>query len=244
MNFFSNKTFTLLLLFTFNHLSFADDVIFIDSFEVAFGLAGTHTIATPYQEPNHLATIYYPENASAINKVPVVFFVPGFGHVDPNKYDTILRFIASHGFAAVFIEDNDKFDFSSNDMLLDILAMVNDKSDILDTTRIGVMGHSSGGGYAFNVLDKLSDVQGWGANGRFLFLTDPWFAFDMMQVDMRTLPSNANVVIQRYGPGGNNEADGTDARIVLTEYYLLESIVDDKKDYQVDENADHTYPYD
>ncbi len=211
---------------------------------VTFGQAGTHTLAAIYQEPTELATIYYPTDASAVNKVPVVFLAPGFANESPSDYDTILRFIASHGFAAVFIEDNDEFDFSSTDMIVDAIAMVADKSDILDTTRIGVFGHSSGGGYAFNILDKLSDVQGWGANGRFIFISEGWFAFDMMQIDMRSLPSNTNVVMQEYdGPGGVGGNDGTDARIVLTEYYLLESIADDKKDYQIDVNGNHSYPY-
>ncbi len=204
----------------------------------AYGQAGTHTIAPPYQEPTEFATIYYPTDASAANKVPVVFLAPGFGGVDPNQYDTLLRFIASHGFAAIFIGDNNKFDFSSTDMIADAIAMVTAKSDILDTTRIGVFGHSSGGGYAFNILDKLSDVQGWGTNGRFIFISEGWFAFDMMQIDMRTLPSNTNVIMQEYAP-----EEGTDARIVLTEYYLLESIADDKKDFQVDITGNHGYPY-
>lgn len=208
-----------------------------------FGQDGGHTVAQPYQEPTELATLYYPTDASIANKVPVVFLTPGFGGIEPNQYDTLLRFIASHGFAAVFVEDNNKFDFSSVDMINDISAMVADKAEILDTTRIGVFGHSSGGGYAFNVLDKLSDVQGWGSNGRFLFVSEGWFAFEMMQIDMRTLPSNTNVVMQQYGPGGNSHDNGTDARILLTEFYLLESIAEDKKDFQVDISGDHGSPY-
>ncbi len=220
--------------------------IFKSSFEaLPFGTVGTHAIATPYQEPTELASIYYPTDASATNKVPVVFFVPGFGGVTPNDYDTILRFIASHGYAAIFVEDNNKFDFSSADMIVDLAAMVTDKAALLDTTRMGVMGHSSGGGYAFNILDKLSNAPyNYGVNGRFLFSIEPWFAFDMMQADMLTLPNNTNVIIQQYGVGGFNSENATDTRIPLTEFYLLESIAVNKKDYQVHAAADHSYPTD
>ncbi len=223
--------------------------IFGSSFEesdaqVSFGQAGMHAVEVPYQEPTELTTIYYPSDASAANKVPVVFFVPGFGGTNPSQYNSILHFVASHGYAAVFVEDNNKFDFSSADMIEDIIAMVADRVTILDTTRIGVIGHSSGGGYVFNILDKLSDDHGFGTNGRFIFTIDPWFAFDMMQADMLSLPSNTNVIVQQYGLGGNNIENGTDARIALTEYYLLESIADNKKDYQVHTNANHNYPYD
>jgi hypothetical protein len=210
-----------------------------------YGVGGPKALAPIYQEPTQLATIYYPADASPGNKVPVVFFIPGWGGLDPNQYDTMLRFIASKGYAAIFVEDNHNHDFTSTFMLEDILAMVNDATinPILDTTRIGVYGHSSGGGHAFNVLDKLSDVQGWGENGRFIFITEPWFAFDMMQADMLTLPGNTNIVIQQYGANGNSANNGTDARIVLTEYYLLESIADYRKDYQVHPGGDHNYPY-
>ena len=219
-------------------------LVFQNGFEKQFGQTGTHTLAMPYQEPTELATLYYPTDASAVNKVPVVFFIPGFGGIDPNQYDTLLRFVASHGYAAIFAQDNNKFDFSSADMIVDFIAMVTDKAALLDTTRIGVIGHSSGGGYAFNILYKLSDVQGWGANGRFLMVFEPWFAFDMMQSDMQSLPANSNVIIQQYGIGGFNAANSTDMRIPLTEYYLLESITNNKKDYQVHEMADHHYPTD
>jgi hypothetical protein len=50
------------------------------------------------------------------------------------------------------------------------------------------------------------------------------------------------VVIIKFGAKGNNGADGTDARIPVTEYYLLESIPDKQKDYQIYENAEHSYP--
>ena len=240
-----NKLLILLLISSTIHAG-SGDLIYINGFEATvFGQGGSHSIATPYQEPTELATIYYPVDASAENKVPVVFFAPGWGGLDPNQYDTLLRFIASHGYAAIFAQDNHNHDFTSSFMLDDFIAMVNDASiaPLLDISRIGVYGHSAGGGHAFNILDKLSDVQGWGANGRFIFITEPWFAFDMMQVDMRTLPSNTNVVVQQYGPGGNSANNGTDARIVLTEYYLLESIAANQKDYQVHLGGDHTYPY-
>jgi len=187
-------------------------------------------------------TLYYPADASATHPVPVVFFAPGWGSTSPADYDTILQFIASHGYAAVYAPDENLF--TSANMLNDFRAMVADPvvSSLLDTSRIGVIGHSIGG-HVFNLLDKLSDVDGWGSQGRFLFSIEPWFAFDMQQIDMRTLPANTHVVLQQYGPGGFNSQNGTDTRIPLTEYYLLESIPEAQKDYQVDETVNHQYPY-
>jgi len=208
-----------------------------------FGQGGDHNIAPIYVEPSEGATLYYPADASATHPVPVVFFAPGWGSTSPADYDTILQFIASHGYAAVYAPDENLF--TSANMLNDFRAMVADPvvSSLLDTSRIGVIGHSMGGGHVFNLLDKLSDVDGWGSQGRFLFSIEPWFAFDMQQIDMRTLPANTHIVLQQYGPGGFNSQNGTDTRIPLTEYYLLESIPEAQKDYQVDETVNHQYPY-
>jgi len=209
-----------------------------------YGLDGGVAIADPVVESvNGKSVIIMPTDVSSENKVPVVFFAPGFRNSDYTKYQTLLNFIASHGYAVIFANDIDGF--SANSILTHLREMVNNPviTPLLDTTRIGVIGHSSGGGHAFKILDELSDDEGWGDNGRFLLALDPWFAFGMTESDMKTLPSNSNVVIQQFGEGGNNVENGTDARIPLTEYYLLDSISNSQKDYQVFVNADHGYPY-
>lgn len=73
---------------------------------------------------------------------------------------------------------------------------------------------------------------------------DGWFAFGMNSEQMRMLPSNTNVVIQRYHiiPQGNALDNTQDPRITLSEYALLNSIASDKKDYQVFTPATHDYP--
>ncbi len=118
------------------------------------------------------------------------------------------------------------------------------KLKYVDTDKIGVVGHSAGGGIIFKILDYYTKEMNYGTNGRFLMGLDPWFAFGMNKEAMESLPSNTNLVFIKFGEGGNNKEDGTDARIPLTEYYLLKSIDDIKKDYQIydKENANHSYP--
>jgi hypothetical protein len=70
-----------------------------------------------------------------------------------------------------------------------------------------------------------------------------WYAWQMNKKEMQNLPSNTNLIMQQYGLRGNNAVNDTDPRIVLTEYYLLDSIPSDQKDYQVYEEPDHRYPY-
>jgi len=120
--------------------------------------------------------------------------------------------------------------------------MLDDTNDVLpyvDTTRIGVIGHSSGGGDTFRILEHFAK-KGYGENGRFLMALDPWFAFEMNSDRLRDLPGNTNLVIQRYEhPEHPNTQD---PRITLSEYALLDSIDNAKKDYQVYSPATHGYP--
>ncbi len=211
-----------------------------------YGIAGSSKIAAAVQESEFgNSTIITPVGITAKNPVPVVLFAPGFKNIDYTKYQTLLNFIASHGYAVIFA--NDTNGFSADDLLKHIRQMTSNPAikPLLDTSRIGVIGHSSGGGHAFRILKELSDAnnEGWGENGRFLMALEPWFAFDLTEKELKTLPSNTNIIIQQYGKGGNNIENSTDARIPLTEYYLLDSIADKQKDYQIFVDADHGYPY-
>ncbi len=242
----------LVISFVFISQTINATLIFNSGFEdgegqIVFGQAGSHAVTGPYYEAGSETTIYYPTDASAANKVPVVFLSPGWGGVNPDRYKTIMSFIATHGVAVIFAKD--KTHWHGSDQVTDYVAMMNDATinPLLDTTRIGVIGHSLGGGHTFSILDIFSKAPyNYGTNGRLLMALEPWFAFDMMQADMLNLPSNTNVVIQQYGVNGFNSVNATDPRIPLTEFYLLESIANNKKDYKVYSDAalDHFYPYD
>ena len=47
-------------------------------------------------------SVFIPSNASAQNKVPVIFFAHGFGGISYQFYETLLRQLASNGYAVIF----------------------------------------------------------------------------------------------------------------------------------------------
>ncbi len=209
----------------------------------SYGKAGNNAIAPIITEPlNGNAVAIMPKGVTSENPIPVVFFAPGFKGTDYNKYITLLNFIASHGYAVIFAKDFSGM--NSDGMITSFKQMVASPSisSLIDTTRIGVIGHSSGGGHTFKILSNFKETKGWGENGRFILALEPWFALGMHETNMKALPANTNVVFQQYGEGGNNTRNNTDPRIPLTLYYLLESISDNQKDYQIFVNADHGYP--
>jgi len=217
--------------------------------EKQYGLAGTHEVSRYTSPDDEYSSIYYPSDLSTMEeKSPLLFFASGwFSEPFPaTKYESLLNFIASHGYTIVYTDEGATTNFQHSidgyEQILNTSFVKDSIQPYFDTSKIGVLGHSAGGGIAYTILNYFSEQKGYGANGRCLMVFDPWFAFDMSETDMKNLASNTNVVVLKFGIGGNNDADGTDARIPLTEYYLLASIADSKKDYQIYENADHGYP--
>ncbi len=219
-----------------------------------FGLEGTHSVSTFTSSDYKYTTIYYPSDiASMSKKSPLIFFISGwFGTPQSSaKYKTLLEYTASQGYTVIYTDEGSTTDpqFAIN-KFENMLDSQEDgfKSNILpylDTTRIGMIGHSAGGATTLTTLKYYSSQnKNYGKNGRFIMALDPWYAFGMTESDIKLLPSNTNLVLIKFGIGGNNINDGTDARIPLTIYSLLESIDIKNKDYQVydKENADHGYP--
>lgn len=214
-----------------------------------FGKKGEFEISSYTSESNKYSTIYYPTNISSIeDKSPLIFFSSGWFSEPQTSatYESLISFMVSHGNTVVYTYEGATTDpmyaIREYDKLLNIDFVKNNILKYVATDKLGIVGHSAGGGMAFKVLDYYTKEKQYGENGRFLMTLDPWFAFEMSKSDMENLPRNTNIVFIKFGEGGNNDADGTDARIPLTEFYLLNSISNNKKDYQIYENADHTYP--
>ncbi len=208
-----------------------------------YGEVGSYSVDKPWEESeNHMSVLYAPSNMEELAPLPIIFFAPGWKSVDDEEYKTLLTFMASHGYMVVYAKD-DLGAYDAEHLIEYFHEMVNNSniSSYIDKSRIGVIGHSSGGGHAFKILKTFWD-EGWGENGRFLLSLEPWFSFDMNKSDMKTLPSNTNVLFMQFGKGGENLENNTDPRIPLSEYYLLSSIDKEHKDYQVVEEADHHYP--
>ncbi len=212
----------------------------VDNFTVNgdYGSAGGHPIDYHDEVAAGMTRAYFPTDIPDGEKVPVVFFASGYGSNDANDYESLLKFIASHGYYVIYAKHAWDSVFANMDKILDNANGILPK---IDTTRIGVIGHSLGGGYSFNILKYFSD-KGYGANGRFIMVLEGYFAYNLNKAEMQNLPANTNVIMQQYGPGGNNAVNDSDPRITLTEYYLLDSIAANQKDWQIVENADHNYP--
>ncbi len=211
-----------------------------------YGLEGLHKVEKQTEKDKGEAVVYYPKGISKNKKTPLIFFAPGFNNSNSENYHSLLNFIASHGYSVIYAKDNSGSPTRLIARFEKMLAPVNDVLPYVDTTRIGVIGHSSGGGDTFRILDYFSK-KGYGDKARFIMALDPYMAFDMSADDMMQLPNNTNVVLIQFGDNGQGydkngrPTNATDSIIPLTEYSLLTSIADNKKDYQVVPNKTHGY---
>jgi hypothetical protein len=222
-----------------------------------------------WEHPESHSVLYRPnlkDHPNVEEKRPVIFFAPGYstGGKDPkcqDKYKTLLNFISSHGYAVICNNvDNNQPPFkqpSSADFSKRFKSMTGEKEveKHINLDKIGVMGHSSGGGHSYRILKDLSESEiekPWGKDGRFLFVMEPWFAFGMTKTDMGKLGElkDTNFVLLQFGKDGNNNKNENfcsskscyqDPRILLTQYSLT-GINDKNKDYQIFPDADHSYP--
>ena len=219
---------------------------------LTFGEEGIHEVSIISQSGNQNSTAYYPSDISTMeNKTPVIFFISGWTTTtQASRYDTLLKFIASHGYTVIYQLQGAVT--SANYTINGLDSFLNCNDDIIkntiipniDTTKMGVLGHSAGGGITLTILKHFSEL-GYGNNGRLVMMFEPWYAFDMTKSNIQNLPENTNLILEQYGTRGNNIENGTDARIPLTIYSLLESIPNKNKDYYVydKQNANHEYPY-
>lgn len=180
--------------------------------------------------------------ADMTGKRPTVFFITGYGQFHSERYRSLLYFIASKGFNCVFIpHENTNPDFHP-DLLLTILdTVVADFAPIIDTTRIGYMGHSEGGGLAFYLA---KDRPQWGTKGRFIFSLAAWWGFNLPATGNVNYPPNTNMIVQMYDPAYDT---GTDPRQNV-DLLLHNNIPAKRKTYlylpgDAQHTSDHHVPY-
>jgi dienelactone hydrolase len=151
-------------------------------------------------------SVFLPSNATAENRLPVVFFAHGFGGFQYQVYEGLLQQLASNGYIVVFAPYTPNILTTNADryeqMWTGFQLAVQQYGSVMDTTKIGFAGHSYGGG-ALPELTRRALAAGWGANKLFLFAMAPWYAWGSN--DYSSIPSTAKLVVQIYWDDGTND---------------------------------------
>jgi len=180
--------------------------------------------------------LVYPDQH--LDNAPIIVFLSGAGAGTVNDtsriYKGILRYLASHGYYVIATPHISRFPEVAKSKLEKALTASRRHHPELDFTRLGVMGHSVGGGKAFPVIKHLLE-KGYGSNASFVMSIDGWFPFGMKQKDLKNLHTTASII-----QFGGSIGTGTDPKIHLTTMNLIPD--DNEKAYHVLGNGtDHSY---
>ncbi len=167
-------------------------------------------------------TIYTPK--SYVKKLPIVLFLPGWNSKDHNNYNSLLSFIASQGYGVIYSKC--EAEKSANRFTQRFLTTI-ESEDIFDKTKIGIVGHSSGAGLSFKVMSEFLK-RDFGEEGRFIFASSSWFAFEMSGEDFQNLEDETKVIMQEFSSDFT-----TDPRIPFTIFSKLKVLQEKNRDFQV-----------
>lgn len=97
--------------------------------------------------------------------------------------------------------------------------------NLIDSSRVGFMGHSFGGGAAISIAYKGFIEKKWGENGRFIFTMAPWYSYNITQEELQNFPANTKMISQIYDDDTVN-----DHRMAIDIYNNI-NITDEDKDF-------------
>lgn len=175
-----------------------------------YGSDGPHTVGIDsIINPNYLAkeiVIYYPSDVST--KVPTIFYNHAYGGSDFNNVSGMLNFVAKKGYAIVFVpyKTVDTSVYSRYHCLLEgFRRAARHFTSIIDTSKVGFLGHSFGGGSLFANAYTCFTENNWGKNGRFLYALAPWYSFNITQSQIQAFPSNTKLLTEIFDDDVTND---------------------------------------
>lgn len=149
--------------------------------------------------PGEEIEVFYPNGVST--PVPTIFFCHGFGGTFSYYVYGLWQFLASKGYAFVFapypttgVSIQERYDI----LLASFRLAARSHPEIIDTTQVGFIGHSFGGGAMFGVSKHCFTENQWGEDGRFLFSLAPWYAYDLSPEALTGFPTDVKLIMQVY----------------------------------------------
>lgn len=175
-----------------------------------YGSDGSHTIgiisfANPYYPAKNIE-IYYPSDITA--KVPTIFYSHAFGGNVSSNISGMLNFVAKKGYAIVYVPYQttgitiyDRYD----NLLNGFRKAARDYPAIVDTTKVGFLGHSFGGGASFGNAYKCFTQNNWGQNGRFIYALAQWYSYNISQTELQSFPANTKLLTEIFNDDVTND---------------------------------------
>jgi uncharacterized protein (TIGR03437 family) len=136
-------------------------------------------------------------------KVPVLFFAPGYSNTDPAEYRDLIRHVVSRGYALVFSPFQlVSLSLTPHEKRYDTIftgfeEAVSRYGASFDMDRVGFVGHSYGAAASFAMCLR-GIAKGWGNKGLLVYSMAPWYAFELDAKRLVNFPSHAKLVMQIF----------------------------------------------
>lgn len=200
-----------------------------------YGSDGNYDVAEiDFANPQYAGTevsIFYPKGISSPK--PTIFFSHPYGGESKDYNMGLYNFIAKKGYVVVFVPYRTldiSVDHRYQTLWEGFVKAAKNYPNIIDTLKVGFMGHSFGGGASIDLAYKAFTERQWGKNGRFLFTMAPWYAFNWnsnltTEQQLQNFPSNTKMITQVY-----DEDDVNDHRLAIDIYKHI-NIANSEKDF-------------
>jgi hypothetical protein len=178
----------------------------VNPIDNGFGSDGTFTLrAESFPSPllqDNVVSVYLPDSID--KPVPLIVFMHGYNGGDPDYFSHTIKHIISRGMAVIFSPypsfpspAADKPETVLNKYKIAFTGIeeaVHRYSQFLDTTRIGIVGHSFGAGAVPSIAYRCMVETSWGKQAAFLFVTAPWYMYGITDSHLTMLPAHLKMV--------------------------------------------------
>ncbi len=145
--------------------------------------------------------VFRPEGVT--QKVPVLFFAPGYSNTDPAEYGDLIRHAVSRGYALVFSPFQlVSLSFTPHEKRYDTIftgfeEAVKRYGASFDLDRVGFVGHSYGAAASFAMCLR-GTAKGWGKKGLLIYSMAPWYAFELDAKKLVNFPAHTKLILQIF----------------------------------------------
>lgn len=150
---------------------------------------------------------------------PVLFYAHPFGGNDWTRMRSMFEFWVSQDYVVVYAPYAtsgasvcERYDtlWGGFSRAVDLLSA----RAGMDTTRVGFIGHSFGGGAVPWLATEAVRARGWGASGIFMMPNAPWYSYRMDAARWSALPASARLHVMVF-----DEDDLNDHRIAIEDQW-------------------------
>ncbi len=242
--------FTIAFAFTLSayaQISYADLEDQTGGITQGYGRWGAHQVVEENLEIAGKGTIVFYHPKITATKKATIFFVSGWGQT-ATTYKKFFHFMASQGYVVVSVSalNPGNIKQSYQNILDMIFKAQNQYPEWIDTSKIGLMGHSYGAGATIWLGKSLfSDATNWGSEGRFIFMSAPWYSLLVTEDDLRNYPKNVKLLVEVSNDDERHdkpETWNTDERAIRAVFELI-NIPNDEKDFIRVYSTDKTFEY-